>query len=62
MQQESSNGKKNLNWECYKESIDNIWKEKYKNHLEFKRFQAMDKQKNLPQDQIKPAGLGCPSW
>ena len=55
MQQESSNGKKNLSWECYKESIDNIWKEKSKNHLEFKRFQAMDKQKNLLKDQIKPA-------
>ena len=55
MQQESSNVKKNISWECYKEPIDNIWKEKSKNHLEFKRFQAMDKQKNLLKDQIKPA-------
>ena len=55
MQQESSNGKKNRSWECYKESIDNIWKEKYKNQLDVERFQAMDKQKNLLKDQIKPA-------
>ena len=55
MQQESSNGNKNCSWECYKESIDSIWKEKYKNKLEVERFQAMDKQKNLFKDQIKPA-------
>ena len=50
MQQESSNGNKNRSWECYKESIDSIWKEKYKNKLEVERFQAMDKQKNLFKD------------
>ena len=55
MQQESSNGNKNCSWECYKESIDSIWKEKYKNKLKVERFQAMDKQKNLLKDQIKPA-------